>query len=297
MAKNPLSGLLIRTGAVRLPDVGYIYACDPKKENQDIPHTVVFTWKSNRFIRGEAEYSAHSCCLINHPEPGVVNVSGPGFNAVQTRNGITVGKIYENNLSEPKTRRYGEIRSVATIEDKAYAVGMSGTIFRLDKIGSWKCIDKGISRDFDIEAIHGFSGSDMYAVGYQGEVWHFNGKKWAKREVPTNAYLSCVNCAGNDTVYIAGDSGVLLRGRENSWETIESELEDDIWDLEWFMGLLYASTMDGLYKLIDDEMEPVDFGKDTPETCYHLSAAEGVMWSIGAKDIMSFDGKSWTRVV
>jgi len=28
-----------------------------------------------------------------------------------------------------------------------------------------------------------------------------------------------------------------------------------------------------------------------------LSAAEGVLWSIGRRDVMSFDGKHWTRVV
>ena len=40
-----------------------------------------------------------------------------------------------------------------------------------------------------------------------------------------------------------------------------------------------------------------DFGNDLPGSCYHLSTAKGVMWSIGAKDVLSFDGKTRTRVV
>jgi len=35
---------------------------------------------------------------------------------------------------------------------------------------------------------------------------------------------------------------------------------------------------------------------DKPATCLRLTAADGVMWSIGAKDVLSFDGKTWTRI-
>jgi hypothetical protein len=51
-----------------------------------------------------------------------------------------------------------------------------------------------------------------------------------------------------------------------------------------------------VYRLEGDRLKPVGFGKDLPRTCFHLSAADGVMWSIGAKDLMAFDGKSWTRI-
>ena len=55
--------------------------------------------------------------------------------------------------------------------------------------------------------------------------------------------------------------------------------------------------MDAVYRLKKEELEPVDFGKDPPKSCYQLSAAKGVMWSNGEYDIMSFDGKKWTRIV
>ena len=34
----------------------------------------------------------------------------------------------------------------------------------------------------------------------------------------------------------------------------------------------------------------------SPKTCYRLSADDGVLWSIGAKDVLAFDGKTWTRI-
>jgi hypothetical protein len=39
----------------------------------------------------------------------------------------------------------------------------------------------------------------------------------------------------------------------------------------------------------------VDFGKVRTPSCYSLSVAEGVLWSVGRDDVASFDGKSWKR--
>ncbi|MNG31651.1 hypothetical protein D3C84_1174960 [compost metagenome] len=54
--------------------------------------------------------------------------------------------------------------------------------------------------------------------------------------------------------------------------------------------------MHGLFTLDQDKLLAVDFGEDSPNSCYHLSAADGVLWSIGGKDIMAFDGNNWTRI-
>ena len=97
---------------------------------------------------------------------------------------------------------------------------------------------------------------------------------------------------------IAGHDGMLIRGRENSWKVIDhKQTKDDIWDLEWFEGELYVSTLHAVYRLRGDRLEPVDFGADPPKSCYQLSSAPGVLWSNGEHDIMSFDGKNWTRIV
>jgi len=171
-------------------------------------------------------------------------------------------------------------------------------VYRLDQLTRWTCIDEELPRSFDIQAIHGFSGSDIYAVGFAGELWYFNGQTWMKRELATNVNLTCVKCAGDETVYIGGHDGILIRGREDRWELIDQvETTDDVWDIEWFEGQLYVSTMSTVYRLNEEELEPVGFGDDPPKSCYHLSTAKGVMWSIGEYDIMSFDDQSWTRIV
>ena len=293
----PSHKLLIRTAAIKDWGSGYIYACDTEKDEED-PHTVTFLWDEGDFISGECNYNAHSICFITAPEFALVDLCEQGGYAVNAVSGMTSGDIFEDSHPAAEEMRFGGFRSVSEVDGKAYAVGFRGMVYRLDKIGSWTRIDDGLPDSFDIDAIHGFSGSDMYAVGLRGALWHYNGDKWTRLDLPTNIHLSAVKCAGDGKVYIAGHNGMLLRGRDEAWEIIEHEAtEDNIWDLEWFEEELYLSTMRNVYRLDGDTLVPVDFGEDKPASCYQLSKAEGVMWSNGEYDIMSFDGETWTRIV
>src|SRR5262245_40690459 len=111
MSTSPLNGLVIRTAIVRRPDLGFIYACDPKKEAEEIPHAIIFKWKAGSFDRGECEYDAHSACIIERPEAGLVDVSGPGYYSANTRSGITTDEIIERSQPPTKKRRLGGFRS------------------------------------------------------------------------------------------------------------------------------------------------------------------------------------------
>lgn len=294
----PLNGLLIRTAVVFSPDAGYIFTCDPKKMDEDIPHTIIFRWKAGAFNSVECNYNAHSVCLIEHPDLGLLNASEQGYYSVETRNGVIGGDIIDDSLPRPSQPRFGGIRSVSMIAGKAYAVGLRGMVYRLDSLERWTRIDDGLPEVFNIQAIHGFNASDLYAVGRDGDVWHFDGNKWDKNEVPTNVNLTAVKCTENEKVYIGGHNGILIQGRGSSWTMIDhGETKDDIWDIEWFEGNVYISTMNTVYRLNSERFEPVNFGDDPPKSCYQLSIAKGVMWSIGEVDIMSFNGKEWTRIV
>ena len=107
---------------------------------------------------------------------------------------------------------------------------------------------------------------------------------------------SIVVCAPNGVVYVCGQTGTLLAGRDEAWEVLpQDDLDDDFWDLCWFKDALYVASMSGLYRLRNHELIPVNFGKDAPDSCYKLTEAEGVMWSVGQEDLFSYDGKKWTR--
>lgn len=304
--KSPLGNLVIRTAVVVKPTLGYIYAADLKKEKKGIAHAIVFRWEKGKFKRFDDEYDAHSACIITNPEFAIVDISSAGYYSAVSKKTKVTEEIVEasGNVKEPKDDpHYLGFRSVAEIGGKAYAVGLSGRVYRLDDFKKWARIDHGLPKDFDIEAIHGFSGTDLYAAGIHGQLWCYDGKKWAEQILPTKENLNCVKCADSN-IYIGGREGTLIIGSGSKWKLIAKDSlkdanTDTIEDLEWFEGKLYVSTTEKIYTYDEkkDILRPVDFGNDAPKSCYQLSRAPGVMWSNGEFDIMSFDGKKWTRVV
>ena len=288
--------LVIRTGVARQKDIGYIFACDPETE-MDEPHAKIFRWHQGTFSESWASFNAHSACLISVPDPALVFVASDGSYGVHGKKS-SAGNIFRASSPAPVEPRYGDIRWVSEISGKAFACGHTGAVYRLDALNRWTRIDQGVPTGFNIEAIHGFDDTDIYAVGNRGEAWRFDGQQWQQIDLPTNLNLTRVKCAADGLVYIAGHKGLLMRGRDRTWSPIDQQATTgDIWGLEWFAGKLYVSTMARTYYLRGDSLEVVEFGDDPPRTHYHLSAASDVMWSIGEEDIVAFDGRTWTRIV
>jgi hypothetical protein len=287
--------LSIRDGAAWNKDFGYLLVCDPKTET-DTPYTWIRVWHRGQVSESWVEFNANSVCRIASPQAGIVLISPEGLYAVFSRS-VHAGSIFDDSHPAPAEPRYGSFRSVGQIGGRAYATGLRGMVYRLDAPAGWIRLDEQLSRDFDGQDIHGFDASDIYAVGSKGELWRFNGKEWVRRDLPTNVNLTTVKCAGDGVVYIGGHDGMLIRGRNDAWEVLDQpQMRDDIWDVEWFAGQVYVSTLSNLYRLVGADLKPVSFGGDTPGSFYHLSAGEDVLWSIGEADVVAFDGASWHRV-
>jgi hypothetical protein len=296
--KGPFKDLIIRTAVVLSPRYGIIYACDPALERRGEPHACVFVWDDGSIDRGDCNYDAHSACLIDLPEEGSVDISEAGYYTADTENDRVTQDLFDSFTPAAREKRARGLRSVREIGGVAHAIGIRGMVYRLDALDRWTRIDEGLPHDFDGQAIHGTGLSDLHAVGFRGDAWHFDGKVWRRQDLPTNRNLTSVVCAADGTVYVAGHDGILLRGRPGQWESIEhGDTDENIWDLEWFAGQLFVSTLDGLFSLQGDHLKPVAYGRHTPKSTYQLSANEGVMWSNGESDIMEFDGKTWTRIV
>jgi hypothetical protein len=298
MKNSPLSGLIIRTAIVRNRYIGYIYACDLEKERNDIPHTITFKWESGNFHQGNNDYNAHSVCIAETPLTCLLSLSEEGYYSIITAAGNYLGNIPDDSSPAPDKPRFYGFRSLSSVDGMAYAVGLRGMVYRMDEMQKWTRIDDYLPETFDIQALDGFDGSNLFAVGWNGELWRYTDSSWLKEELPTNENLTAVKCGGDGNVYIAGHNGMLLYGRPGIWEVIENECFDsDIWDLEWFENRLYISTLSGVYVLKGSDIEKVEFSDDKPKSYYQLSTADNVLWSNGEYDIFSYDGIKWTRIV
>lgn len=193
--------------------------------------------------------------------------------------------------------------SLRWIGGDCYACGTGGRVFRRNN-GQWVDWSRGIDRVEDeptephLVDIDGTSADDLWAVTIDGGLFHYDGKRWTALESPTNYPINRIRCTSSGLVYIAGQHGVLFAGNASGWRCLGAPDPDlpEIWGLEIFAGRVYLSTMASLYTYDDGELHPLrpDLGDDWDT--HFLDQVDGVLWSVGATSLATFDGDRWTRI-
>lgn len=286
------------SGCVRYHDLGYVASQDDAVPG-DVEHSHLHEIDRGKlgFI-GAVTWATASMAVSRHPHEQMIAISAHG-EVKLFGSGKQSEELVSTPHGTPETR--GLLRKVRTIGSKTFVVGMGRQAYRRDGENQWTCLDQairpGIGEVKGFESVDGYSETDIYAVGWDGEIWHFDGQHWQQKSSPTSNVLTNVLCAGDGFVYASGRQGLLLRGRGDVWAGIGHEgIGEDIRDLAWFDQRLYLVTCAGLYTLTDGKPAPVDFGEDSPASFHRLGTADGVLWSFGKKDVMAFDGQAWTRI-
>lgn len=286
-------------GVVRNKETAYLTLVGDDVAEQKIPQAIFVVWHKGQWLQGASkDWNAGGVAVARQPLEQLVAVGEWGEVLC-----LGSGDVHDEHVSGGKGGPVGRgpMRGVRRIGDSIYAVGMDRQAYRRRAPNDWVDIGPkraGKSKDVTgFEAVDGFSEKEIYAVGWEGEIWKYDGKKWQSVNSPTNFVLVDVCCASDGSVYACGRLGTLIKGRGASWSVVDlGDFKEDIWSLASFQGRLYLATMYGVYTLEATGVEPVDMGSDQPESAYRLSAEDGVLWSIGAKDVMAFDGKTWTRI-
>ena len=288
------------TGVVRYKDLFYLIATEDKLARKQTPHASILTWDQGQWGQGDVEWTAVSVCAVKYPQEQMVAVGETG-EAQVCGSGEEHDEEIRDGVVKPDDR--GDLRFVRSIGGHAYATGMDRQVYRRQGRDEWVCIDESMRPAKDDESLVGFNGIDgvsekeIFAVGFQGAIWHYNGRTWKELQSPTNIVLSSVCCAGDGNVYACGRRGTLLRGDRRRWEVIDhGKSNEDFWGLAWYQNKLYVSSLRRVLTLEKgDRLRMVDM--DEPVTsAYHLSAQDGVLLSIGPKDVMLNDGAKWIRI-
>jgi hypothetical protein len=174
----------------------------------------------------------------------------------------------ERTSQEPDAPSTCEGSSLAVTYSQAVRIGGSihivggpRRLYRRHGIGSWQDLTPGLKLPSDVDEpdkvmsydwrdASGFSETDLYTVGGEGDVFHFDGSTWRQCAFPSNELLNNVCCAADGNVYIGGNMGSLYVGRGDRWKKLEGSNHSMPWkDIAFFGGTLYCGSDYGLWQL------------------------------------------------
>jgi hypothetical protein len=286
--------------------VKFVFDDDPEfediPEDDDTPaNNAVLSWSLDRGVTGvKVDYPITRLALGPGPD---IEVFAAGRLGLIGR--IRNDRVVDETIDGPDD--HGFIRDLRAIGHHLYAAGMGRQVYRRLGDGRWVRFDEGVlnnpSHFLDVTGLNGIDGladDEIYAAGFNGEIWHCFKGRWERIDSPTNLILECVRVVTSDQVYVCGQAGTLFRGHGPAWDSIEhAETEDDFWGMEWFRDKLYLTTREDLFQLVDDlRLEPIDLNVEGPRTFGRLHAALGALWSFGPEHIFwTEDGNRWNEVV
>ncbi|MCF7222204.1 WD40/YVTN/BNR-like repeat-containing protein [Marilutibacter chinensis] len=189
------------------------------------------------------------------------------------------------------------------IDGVLHACGTQNQVLR-GQGSDWQRIDQGIVQPLDdavtacLNAIDGFGGDEIYAVGDGGAILHWDGRRWTPQPSGTDLPLYCVRCAADGHVYAGGAGGVLLRGdRRGGWVEVgdRSVCADVLEDLAEFDGRLYVAAVDRLLEFDGRKLRETAVPVAGPLAFLALDACEQALWTVGDDCVLRYDGREWRR--
>ena len=198
----------------------------------------------------------------------------------------------------------GFLTDMCVIDGVVYAAGMSRQIYMREESGAWRRIDEDVlDESISVDLITGFRSidgvqGDVFAVGFQGEIWNRRDGSWIQVQSPTNVTLEQVKVIRPGEVYAVGQAGVIVHGKDGTWKICEqSETEDDFWGIEWFGDVLYLATGRQIFRFDgESELEAVQLPAQNPGFTARLRAGHGALWSFGpSQAFWTENGRDWNE--
>ncbi|MBN1343159.1 MAG: hypothetical protein JXQ73_10790 [Phycisphaerae bacterium] len=103
-----------------------------------------------------------------------------------------------------------------------FVTGQGGKVLQHDE-GVWPpdtTLDTGTS--VELTAISGNAPNDVFTVGPEGTIVHYDGSDWSVMDGGTGQWLGGVWCAGPNDVFVVGAIGTILRYDGSGWSAMTS---------------------------------------------------------------------------
>jgi hypothetical protein len=203
----------------------------------------------------------------------------------------------------------GVVNKVVRIGQTIYSAGFPQRLYKRTENNQWQSLTHDLPVPSDLnsdEALgfkyfwndaDGFSETNIYTVGGDNEVFHFDGTQWQQIHFPFEDYkLSTVCCAGDGNVYVSGMGQSLYRWDKQTWTKLKSGASFGWFtDIKWFKGKLYCSDESFLRVLENDELITVK--ELYPKGAIDISPDGNYMLVAGRETAHLYDGEKWETVI
>jgi hypothetical protein len=287
-----LKDFTVLAGTVRYADLGYLLAMHDHDVAEGRTGSLLLTWEPGHNGAVALPWTAIAGTVCHVPNERYLAL---GVNGEVRR----MGGGEQGDEHIPVRAPMRSIRGIA--RGYACAVGTDRQVYLRQGNGQWNCIDASArwgggtdEETVTFRSVDGFGANEIYVVGDCGEIWRYDGHRFHPVLSGTESDLYQVRCADDGWVYVCGADGTLLCGRGEHFKRIASgQVRDTLSGLESFDGKMFLATDSALFLLDGKSLRPIDFDGAHPRDCGALSAADGLLWSIGQKDVMAFDGQRW----
>ena len=79
-----------------------------------------------------------------------------------------------------------------------------------------------------LTSIWGSSATDIYAVGYNGIILHYDGEKWTNMQSKVKANLKSIWGFSSSGVFAVGEGGTILNFNGKTWEKMSSGIQNNL---------------------------------------------------------------------
>ena len=235
------------------------------------------------------------------PIPAILVLGRDGEVLIGDAQGYREERINESGISPSGL---GPLRSMRTIADSIFAVGMARQVYRRLGDKTWSRCEAGLPAEISLHevsgfnSVDGFSVDDLYAVGWRGEIWHFDGKLWRQEMNSVHQTLFDVRVVSPSIVYACGENGALLKGNKGKWTALDFRGPRPAFrSMAWFHEKLFLADGHALYVLDKGALSEVDFGVGATVPSAHVHSNDGVLLSVAGKEVfLTSDGITWTAL-